>query len=249
MGLFDFFKKKPVQVKAPVQTEPTQIEVHTYLIEQLQKKLENKGCVVERSTQYLALLVNGELEITTAVMEGSYHSLLIHMLVYTIHKDYFPQGIEASLAGMGQSMEDKVASAIDNYLDTIFPPIIASLTECPQAEKGFTSQMHGRQIRWFPHLGEMVYQGPWTTVVPDNFLYLLLREKMKDQLPDQKINWLKVYLSRLPGGEIVGECLLNNEVWEEGFAALSEFAEVWEKKGEFLAQKQFMMFRQADEKG
>ena len=89
-------------------------------------------------------------------------------------------------------------------------------------------------------------QGQWKEKVENEPLFDLLKEKIKTKLPDQKLNWLKLYVARQPQGDIIGECLLNNQPWEEGLTELIAYAKQWPQKGDFLGQKQFIMFRQCD---
>lgn len=237
MGIFDFLKpKKKVE----------EIDINTYLLLQLKNRLEEKGNTVEFSTQYAAIVVNSEIEIATALLPGEFHPSILPLLFITINKDYFPGGIEASLVGLGSTPEQMVESAIDNYLSDIFEPVLDSFTDSHVEDFDFKSTSTGKEILWHPKMSNNSLQGKWDETNSQTNLYSIVEDQIKDKLPDQKLNWLKLYISRQPDGSITGECLLNNEVWEEGYQLLENYAKTWKDQGEFLAHKQFIMFRKCD---
>ena len=48
------------------------------------------------------------------------------------------------------------------------------------------------------------------------------------------------------GEDSVVECLLNNELWDEGAERLREYAQTWSQGEVFLAVKQLLVFRQCE---
>lgn len=235
MGIFDFLKPKKKE-----------LDVNTYLLQRLKQRIEEKGNLVEFSTQYAAILINSEIEIATAVMKGDFHPFILPLLTITINKDYFPKGIESSLMGLGTTIEEKVESAIDNYIENIFTTIADSFNDIHIDEYDFKSIINNREILWHPKMSKSLIQGKWNETNNQINLYSVIEERVKKELKDYKFNWLKLYISRQPNGEISGECLLNNELWEEGYYLLEEYAKKWKDAGEFLGQKQFIMFRRCD---
>lgn len=237
MGIFDFLKPKKIE---------KQIDINTYLLHELKKSIEEKGNTVEFSTQYAAIIVNSEIEIATAFIPGDFHPSLLPLLIITINKEYFPNGIESSIVGLGNTTEQKVKSAIENYLSNIFLPILDSFTDSHLEEFDFKSSSAGREILWHPKMSENSFQGKWIETHTEINLYSIVESQLKNKLSDKKLNWLKLYISRQPDGTISGECLLNNEVWEEGYYLLENYAKTWKDSGEFLGHKQFIMFRRCD---
>lgn len=237
MGIFDFLKPKKKE---------DQVDINTYLLHKLKERIEEKGNTVEFSTQYAAIIVNSDIEIATALIPGDFHQSLLPLLTITINKDYFPNGIESSLVGLGNTNEQKVNSAIENYMSNIFYPIVDSFTDSHVEEFDFKSNSTGREILWHPKMSDNSFQGKWEETSNEVNLYSIIENKIKDKLLDKKLNWLKLYISRQPDGKISGECLLNNEVWEEGYYLLENYAKTWKDKGEFLGHKQFIMFRRCD---
>ncbi|MEP5341173.1 MAG: DUF6348 family protein [Algibacter sp.] len=237
MGIFDFLKPKKKE---------EQIDINSYLLHELKERIEEKGNTVEFSTQDTAIIVNSEIEIATAIMNGNFHPSLLPLLVRTINKEYFPDGIESSLVGLGNTDEQKIKSAVENYMSSIFYPIVDSFTDSHLEEFDFKSNSTGREILWHPKMSENSFQGKWSDTNNETNLYSIVENKLKEKLYDKKLNWLKLYISRQPDGIISGECLLNNEVWEDGYYFLEDYAKTWKDKGEFLGHKQFIMFRRCD---
>lgn len=241
MGLFDVFKRK----QEPAEPSP---DMNRLLLSALEAKLVERGHPIQRSSQYLALTVGDELEIALAElpMPGA-HPLLLQALAISIHPVHFPQGIETTLIGIGETPESKARSAIENYVSHIFPSIAESLGE-QHSDQDFESRTGGRTLLWHPNVGPLVLQGQWTdtdTYTRDSLLHLL-QEPLKNKLADQKLNWLKLYVARQSGDQIDFECSLNNETWEEGALLLEQYARQWPKNDDFLAQKQFLVFRRCD---
>jgi len=61
-------------------------------------------------------------------------------------------------------------------------------------------------------------------------------------LDNRPCHWLKIYASKMPSGEFIGDCLLNNEPWAAGLALLAQEVATWETAGQFAGQKQFVFF-------
>ena len=216
------------------------------MLQKLKDRIEKSGNTVEFSTQYAAIIINSEIEIATAILPGDFHPSILPLLIITINKDYFPKGIEASLVGLGTTIEQKVDFVINNYITNIFSTIIDSFKDTHIEGLDFKSVINDREILWHPKMSDNSFQGKWNETNDQINLYSILEEDIKTKLSDNKLNWLKLYISRQPNGEISGECLLNNEVWEEGYYLLEEYAKTWKDNGEFLGHKQFIMFRRCD---
>lgn len=247
MALFDFFKRKRSGATDAAVAAAQPADANSYLIGELKNRLKLSGYKVEKSSQYAALTVNTEIEIATAIIESAdYHPSVLHLLIMTIHKEYFPAGIEENIVGIGTNIQSKVKSVLDNYLTTTFPPIIDSFSDSHQPELDFLSVIEGREILWHPKLGDLTFQGQWKNAAEKETLFNLIKENLGGKLQDKKLNWLKIYIAKQANGSISGECLLNNEPWKEGYGKLHEYAEKWESADGFLAQKQFVMFRRCD---
>lgn len=242
MGLFDFFKKKPSEKP----TEPP-VDNNLYLIEVLRNKLIQMGYQVEIHPEYLALIINAKLEIATVIIDNAHnHHSILHLMVLTIHPKYFPEGIEENIVGIGMSIHEKVNSVLDNYINTTFLPIIDSLSDAHNPDLDFNTVVNGSPVLWHPKLGTLTFQGQWSETPQHEPFFELLKEKIKNKLGTHKLNWLKIYISKRTDGVVIGECLFNNQPWEEGLEDITQYAQSWELHSDFQAMKEFMVFRRCD---
>ncbi|WP_121809261.1 DUF6348 family protein [Mucilaginibacter kameinonensis] len=253
MGLFDLFKKKPtepIQLTAQTQQEKPamqQSEYNGYLTEALESRLLNMGYQIERHPQYLALIVDSEIEIAAAIVDiPGAHPFIMQVNVLKIHPVYFPKGIYECLVGFGETIDKRINSALDNYLDSTFSPIMAGFSDTHDPDVDLLITTNNREVLWHPKLGDLMVQGQWEEMPDGKCLFEILREKIKPLLTNNKFNWLKIYISKNADGAIIGECVFNNQLWNDALDDITQLAEAWIMKGEFKALKQFIMFRRCD---
>jgi len=248
MGLFDFFKKKAADKnQADRQESTTPIHNNSYLLDALRNRLIQLGYQVDRHSQYLALIVNSEIEIATAIIDNSNnHPSILHLMILTIQPEYFPNGIQENIVGIGTTLQEKVNSVIDNYINTTFLTIIDSFSDSHNPDLDFSTMINGKEVLWHPKLGNLTFQGQWNDQLQNEPFFEIIKDKLKDKLTSNKLNWLKLYISKRADGTIMGECLFNNEPWEEGLTDITEYAKSWEIKSDFQGLKQFIMFRKCD---
>jgi hypothetical protein len=247
MGLFDFFKKKSSVSKQIDRQQPEPIDNNSYLLETLRSRLIELGYQVDKHPQYLALIVNSEIEIATVIIDNpNNHPSILHLMILTIQSKYFPNGIEENIVGIGTSIQDKVNSVIDNYINTTFLPIIDSFSDSHNPDLDFSIIMNGKEVLWHPKLGNLTLQGQWNDQPENEPFFEIIKNKLKDKLTSNKLNWLKLYISKRADGTIIGECLFNNEPWEDGLADITAYAKSWKLKSDFQGLKQFIMFRKCD---
>ena len=231
-----------------MQTKETpSIDNNLYLLEELKNKLIQLNYQADIHSPYSVLIVDYGIEIRTAIVDNpNYHPSLLHLKSFTIHPKYFANGIQENIVGLGTTLQDKVNVAIDNYLSTILLPIIDWLSnkKC-YSDFDFSTEINGTEVLWHTKIGKLTVQGQWEQQPEWEVLFNIVKDKLKDKLTSSKINWLKLYISKQADGEIIGECLLNNEPLEEGLAGIAEYAKSWTMKG-FQGLKQFIIFRQCD---
>jgi hypothetical protein len=92
----------------------------------------------------------------------------------------------------------------------------------------------------------MNFQGLWQEYPQYEYLFKILKDKIPAQLTDNKLNWLKIYISKRADGQIIGECLFNNVQWETGYEEIYKYAKSWYLIDEFRGIKQFIVFRRCD---
>ena len=238
MGLFDFLKKK-----SSAKEDSHIQDIDQLLIEELHNRLLAKKYKVEWSTQYRALILNSELEIATAIINSSdLHTQVLHLAIAIIHKKYFPNGIIENIVGAGNTISEKINTALDNFLITTFPVVMDGFSDTHSPDIDFKDK---NNVLWHPKPGNLSIQGQWSSP-PDIEPYNLLKDNIKNILPDNKFNWLKVYAARMPNNEIIAECTLNNIAWEDGYNIIYNYAKSWDQANIFLGVKQFIVFRRCD---
>ena len=239
MSLLDIFKKKD---KFEFEDDP-----NTYLQLKLRRKLKEMG--------HKARLEDGSLNVdskfkilTTIISHSDLHPYIMHLHTVIISKNYLPGRLTEDLVGVGKDTRSKVNSVLDNFLKVSLPPLLEAFGDCPQSEFDFEIRDKGKKILWHPILGEFGFQGKWEEPeYPEkNHLFNIIKESIKKHLVDSDLNWLKIYLAKQPDGTISGECLLNNNVWEDGHNMLIEYARTWETQSTLKAIKQFIFFRQCE---
>lgn len=248
MGFFDFFKKKSSNKEEPENFQTHQpVDDNSYLLEQLKSKIEKLGYSVRINPQYFSIIVNSELEIATLIIDNpENHPSILHLMIVSINPKYFPEGIEENIVGVGTTIHDKVDSVTNNYINTTFFPLINSFSDTHNPELDFTTITDDKEILWHPILGSLTLQGQWEEQPQEELFFQTLKEKLKPKLSSNKINWLKIYISKRGDGTIIGECNFNNEPWQEGLNEINKYAETWEMKTDFKGLKQFIVLKKCD---
>jgi len=248
MGLFDFFKKKPTSGNAIEMPKPeNHLDKNLYFLEAFENKLLGLGYQIKRDKEYLAFVVNSELEIQTLIIDNpGHHPSIMEVMVLAIHPQYFPNGIKEFFIGMGATIEEQVNSALINYIGSVFLTVIDGLSDTHNPNIDFVVNNNGKDVLWHPKLGQLNSQGKWREYPPEGHFFELLRERVPCKLTTNKINWLKIYICKTFDGKIIGDCLFNNEHWEEGLSIISEYANSRAVNVDLLALKQFIVFRRCD---
>ncbi|MGL5277005.1 DUF6348 family protein [Myroides sp.] len=214
------------------------------LVNILIQRIIDLGYDVQLNEEELILIINDQLQIEFRIIRNpNYAKELIHLMVNTVHPIHFSEGIMESLVGIGITLEERIISAIDNYITSTFIPISESLTDTHSPEYDFMSD----SVLWHPTLSDLRIQGEYNQEVKGDELYLLLVDKLETVLnSNQKFHWLKMYISKQKSGEIIGDCLLDNEPWDNGLEILSDYISKYKVLSEFIGIKQFVVFRRCD---
>lgn len=214
------------------------------LLTSLKARLQKSGYQVTSDKDSDWLVINGTLKVAGTVIEHPAASPKIMQLqISVLHDVLFPGGIIENLVGFGDTLEEKIESGLDNYFSTTLPSIIESVSSSNGGEFDYRDTSG---VLWHSSVGNMATQGQWESNIFDEPIFRLLKPHLIQMNFINKVNWVKVYISRQSDGSVMGECLLNNSPWESGYGAVAEYASHWGTKGRFLGQKQFMVFRRCD---
>ncbi|MGL4584666.1 MAG: DUF6348 family protein [Flavobacterium sp.] len=197
---------------------------------------------IDEATQII--IVNDQLLLEFRIIRNpDYAKELMHLMINTAHPTHFPDGIMESIAGIGETVQDRIASVVENYITSTFKPIAESLTDTHSPEYDFTSD----EVLWHPALSDLRIQGSFSRELSGDELYLLLASKLESMLSrNQKFHWLKMYISKQQSGEIIGDCLLDNQPWDEGLNILADYISNVPVESTFIGIKQFVVFRRCD---
>jgi hypothetical protein len=200
---------------------------------------------VSLESEQLALAPLG-IALETKVVEQTTHpNAVIAMLgVRLSHPRYFPLPLQVYLAGYGTTPAEAVANGAQTYGSGVLAPVLEAMSGTQEPKLDDMSQADG--CSWQPVVGPLQVQGAWTGVPdldPQHLLALFtpLLQRLHFHRP---FHWLRLYLSRQPNGEVIVECLLDNEPWEAGSTLLQAEVATWPHAGQFAGQKQLLLFRQ-----
>ncbi|CCG57020.1 TPR domain-containing protein [Brachyspira pilosicoli WesB] len=79
-----------------------------------------------------------------------------------------------------------------------------------------------------------------------SFLWYAISREIPFMLANTRVNIIKVYGAKMPDGEIVTECYINNNHSESIENAIIEYIDKWDNKEEFFSIKQFFFILQYD---
>ncbi|WP_022824950.1 DUF6348 family protein [Hymenobacter norwichensis] len=187
------------------------------------------------------------LTLEASVIERTEHPdiIVLGLDMRLRHPEFFPGAIVECLAGIGENDFDAINRGVQNYLHSVLHVVIEALEGCHIPNLDIVSATN--EVLWHPLVSELQLQGVWARQIDqtdDHHFLTLLKPYLLQHLTSQPIQWLKVYASKLPDGEFIGECMLNNEPWQEGLTVIQRDTEAWPTAGDFAGQKQFFVFRQ-----
>ena len=251
MSLFErlrhFFRFSP-----PAATPPNTPEepAESVLLEALRNGLR---AAIEATTPDLRVIGRGDawelaplgLTLTSTVFRVDRHptAVLCTLGVRLYHPEHFPTAIDDCLVGYGTDPAEAVANGAQIYVDGVLTAVLQALDGQHDPALDWVALPEG--TRWHPVAGPLQVQGAWTGVAdldPHHFVQLLA--PLVQALPlHRSFHWVKVYQSRQPNGDFIGECLRDNAPWEAALPLLQADAATWLWQAQFAGKKQFLLFR------
>lgn len=223
--------------------------VYLQILEALKVKLLEQHYHVTWLQEEEMLLVDEVLEIAADYEPTpDAHPHVMKMIYVVRHRDYFPKGIVEFLAGIGSTLEERIDSGNQNFLQLILPPIMDSLNPTHDEELDLVDNQDNT---WHVKPGDIGLQGTWEEQPEDDIILLQLHELLKEKLAEQSqpFCWLKVYAVLNNEGNKIHECNFNNLHWEAGDSQISRMPDSWEKPEVFRGIKQFFVFRRCGPAG
>jgi hypothetical protein len=214
------------------------------ILEELSQRIIKQGFKANPDIPTRTIWMGDKMRIEIEVIptpEMDENLIELHIGTY-LEEGYFPQGIKDNIAGFGETDEEKVRFLARNYLSTTFQTIINSLN-C-YFDKG--CDINIGDYHWHTSLGSLYLLGKWQTPPKEtDFYHLLMDIFPKNFTTDFRIQSLKCYVARV-WEDCMVECLLNNELWDEGAQRLRQYAQTLQEKSSFLVVKQLLVFRLCD---
>lgn len=252
MGIFDKLRqliradRHTSAAAAPLVSKvvPLDEQLLQELLQQLQEQYPDLK--TERYADHL-LVAPHFWQLDAAVVERTEHpnAVVLALALRLKHPQHFPAGITDCLAGIGEDDADAIRSGVHSYLISVFSAVLEAYSGGHTPELDMVTD----QKLWHPVVSAVQVQGGWNQrldEVDERTFFQQLRPALVEvlpRLPPQPFHWLKVYASRQPEGEFVGECMLDNQPWETGLALLQQAVAQWPFEDEFAGQKQFIVFR------
>jgi hypothetical protein len=162
------------------------------------------------------------------------------------HPEYFPTAIYDCLVGYGTEPAEAVASGARIYVDGVLSAVLQALEGWHEPTLEWVALPEG--TRWHPVFGPLQVQGAWSGVadLDTHHLFQLLAPLVQDLPLHQPFHWVKIYQSLQPDGSFIGECLLDNTLWEAALPLLQADAATWPWQEQFAGKKQFLLFRRCE---
>jgi hypothetical protein len=166
-----------------------------------------------------------------------------------------PFVISDTNVGIGNSLEAAIHESVTSWIDGVFAPIQSALDIRSNISEVdvydlIISDGDGQQEPWVAFAGPFQLRGvverrdelgqclidspPLMTVMLDDLTDLLGRQSAM-------LLWIKLFLQRQQGGQLVAECKANNCDWLEGSQALAEYS--WPSASDGLLFKQFVILK------
>jgi len=170
----------------------------------------------------------------------------------TNYKDFFNNGIEERLAGIGENDTSAITYGIESFINGQFSAIIDGISLKHSTYLDFDLFFDNRKIHWHSILGPIQLQGELSKIA-DSTIYdktfNLLKPKILEKIKNSKYNfhWIRYYISKNANNEIIGDCYFDNEVFEEGQSVIEDYAKNWKTGNNFAGQKQLIIFRKCGE--
>lgn len=196
------------------------------------------------------LLSPCELQVEARILSRNvYPAVVVECQSFHLyHPRLFPGGLLDRLSGIGRSVAEAAENGARLWADGALEVALQMLENRPDPALDFMVPASGSGSgRWHQFLGRVHVQGGWQSrlaeVHPEYFSQILL-PALQAQINLPPVSWLKVYVARQPDYSLLVDCLLNNEPWPEALPLLEEAAQTWPDSGEFMAQRQYLAFRQ-----
>lgn len=163
------------------------------------------------------------------------------------------EGIQVLAAGFADTPAQAFAEAAFQWTTGVFTTVRHWLQ--PAQHTCFTGDFHivvraedpGEDFAWRVHLGPILSRN-WgdddaALDVSTNDIVLALFDSIHPHAAHRTLFWIEAFVVRYPDGTLNSTCRLHNQEWEEGEAALKQWASTWRvADGVMVSARQFLLF-------
>lgn len=198
------------------------------------------------------------VHLTAAVSQQEQHPQadVVMLSVRAVHPKHFPEGIHDAAVGIGTDKEAAIQDAARIWVDGAFPVIHEVFNEGEENPQVRRLEMARKDMETGETTIWLILRGPvQASGIDPEMLSEKQQEEMESEitkalfneitgvLTEKRLMWLRCSISRLPDGDIQGDCWLNNENWLEGLNQLYWLADSWPRSAELQRRRQFFLFK------
>lgn len=229
MGLFDRFKKAKV-VPLPQKAMET-------VTDDLIKILGARRLAEDR-----VAIDKYNIEIQPQIENVDNKSAVIYFIITSLE---WERDMRECCAAMGRDWQTAVGMAMSSFMFSFMDGI--QKMKQKEAPRAIKTAFAGREHSWKVYLSDVAGMGSLKNQRDDTatMYWELLCEDIKKRLGNQRVCTVKIYCAKA-GGQITGECRIDDTVSPELSQKLADFVKDWDVEG-FASQKQFIFIEQDKE--
>ena len=143
-----------------------------------------------------------------------------------------------SFAGLGMDELTATQNAFENFVKNSFHVMLSALWDITDGEQVGVEEWEIGGQTWKATIGNFGCKGKFD--VPQE-LFATIEDMVSNLDFNGEIHWLRVFYANVGKDETIIECLLDNEVWEDGRRELQTVN--WLKSDSFYSIRNFIIFQ------
>lgn len=224
--------------------------------------LQRAGVPANISGEFV--LAESGLKIRGNISQHTQHPTA-HLVVFSIqvqHSSAFPEGINDVAVGIGLTRQAAIENAANIWVEGTYIVIRAAVNDESSDSRVHQLEMAVKNLETGKLTSWRMYRGPVQASgidvermhqhdaenMNDEIMKVLLDE-LTGVLITERLVWVKCSISRLPDGNIQGDCWLNNDNWLPGLNKLYWLTESWPKSNVMQRRRQFFILKPVEEGG
>jgi hypothetical protein len=189
------------------------------------------------------IIVNGDLPaLTAAIANEQQHENGIVLRLDVVVMLESEMTIHESFAGIGETREEAVNNALENFCDNSLHVLLAALWGVVDKDQVTIEKWEINGSRWVATIGGYGVRGSNVEglELPET-LFPTIETRIKELPLSKPVHWVRTFYCNLNDTERVAEVLLDNEPWNSGRGAIENLN--WAASNEFYSVRNFLMLR------